>query len=68
MIESKELAGKVIRLCTLFADGPDGQDLQIDFTDGTSFAVSFRSSVDLEARCLQNDGGEPKVLKDYTPG
>jgi hypothetical protein len=66
MIECKELAGKIIRVCTLFEDGSDGPELQIDFTDGTSFTVGLRMKVSLEAKCLQNEGGEPKVLKDYT--
>ena len=66
MIECKELAGKVIRVCTLFDDGSDGPELQIDFTDGTSFTVGLKTQIVLEAKCLQNDGGEPRVLKDYT--
>jgi len=66
MIECKELAGKVIRVCTLFEDGSDGPELQIDFTDGTSFTLGLKTQVSLEAKCLQSEGGEPKVLKDYT--
>ena len=66
MMECKELAGKVIRLCSLFEDGSDGPELQIDFTDGTSFTVGLKTQVSLEAQCVRNDGGEPQVLKDYT--
>lgn len=66
MIECKELAGKVIRLCTIFEDGSDGPDLQIDFTDGTSFTLSLKTSVSVEAKCLRAEGGQPQVLKDYT--
>jgi hypothetical protein len=66
MIECKELAGKVIRLCTIFEDGSDGPDLQIDFTDGTSFTVSLKTDVSIEARCIRDEGGQPQVLQDYT--
>jgi hypothetical protein len=66
MIECKELTGKVIRQCTIFEDGSDGPDLQIDFTDGTSFTVSLKTDVSVEAKCLRVEGGQPQVLKDYT--
>lgn len=66
MIECKELAGKVIRACTIFEDGSDGPDLQMDFTDGTSFTVSLKTDVTLEAKCILDEGGQPQVLKDYT--
>ena len=66
MIECKELAGKVVRLCAIFEDGSDGPDLQIDFTDGTSFTVSLRTAVSVDAKCLRGEGGEPQVLKEYT--
>ena len=66
MIECRELAGKVIHLCTIFEDGSDGPDLQIDFTDGTSFTVSLTTGVTIEAKSIRDDGGQPQVLKDYT--
>jgi hypothetical protein len=52
--------------CTIFDDGSDGPDLQLDFTDGTSFTVSLMSKVSVEAKRVRSDGGEPKVLQDYT--
>jgi hypothetical protein len=66
MIECQELAGKIIRLCTIFEDGSDGPDLQIDFTDGTSFTVSLKANVSIEVKCLRDEGGQPQVLRDYT--
>jgi hypothetical protein len=66
MIECIELAGKVIRLCTIFEDGSDGPDLEIDFTDGASFTVSLRTNVSIEAKCVRDERGQPQVLKDYT--
>jgi hypothetical protein len=41
-------------------------DLQIDFTDGTSFNVSLKTDLSIEANCLRDEGGQPQVLKDYT--
>jgi hypothetical protein len=66
MIDCKELAGKVIHLCTIFEDGSEGPDLQIDFTDGTSFTVNLKTNVSVEAKCLRVEGGQPQVLHDYT--
>lgn len=66
MIECRELAGKVIQRCTVFEDGSDGPDLQIDFTDGTTFNLSARSSISIEAKRLQNGTGEPTLLQEYT--
>lgn len=66
MIDCKELAGKVIHRCILFEDGSDGPDLQIDFTDGTSFTVSLTTDVTIETKSIRDDGGHPQVLKEYT--
>lgn len=66
MIDCKELAGKVIRVCTIFEDGNDGPDLQMDFTDGTSFTVSLKTNVTIEVKSIRDDSGQPQVLHDYT--
>lgn len=66
MIECKDLAGKVVQACTIFEDGKEGPDVQLDFTDGTSFALNLRTKASIEAKCLSNDGGEPQTLRDYT--
>lgn len=66
MIECKELAGKVVRLVTLFEDGSDGPEVNIEFTDGSLFSVSLINKTILEAKHTLDEGGEPQVLKDYT--
>jgi hypothetical protein len=66
MIECREIAGKVIRLCTIFEDGSYGPDIQIEFTDGSSFTLCLKTDVSIEAKYVQNEGGQPQVLKDYT--
>ena len=47
-------------------DASDGPDLQMDFTDGSSFTVRLRVNATIEAKSIRNDGGQPVVLKDYT--
>ena len=66
MIECKELSGKVIRVCHLYEDGVDGPEVQIEFTDGTSFVTGLKVEVSFEARYLRSDGGGSTILKDYT--
>ena len=66
MIECKELAGKVIRVCHLYEQGIDGPELQIEFTDGTSFVAGLQIQVSLGAKYLRSDGGGSNVLKEYT--
>jgi hypothetical protein len=48
MIECKELAGKVIRLFTIFEDGHYGPDIQIEFTDGTRFSACLKTAISIE--------------------
>jgi hypothetical protein len=66
MIECKELAGKVVRLFTIFEDGSYGPDIQIEFTDGTSFSACLKADISIEAKHTLDEGGQPQVLKDYT--
>ncbi len=67
MIECKELVGKVIRNCKLYEEGSDGPELQIDFTDGTSFVAGLKTEVSLDAKYLRSDGGGSRILKEYMP-
>jgi hypothetical protein len=66
MINCKELAGKVIQAVTLYEDGDDGPEVSIDFADGTNFNVCLNNRVTLEAKITKDEGGQPRVLKDYT--
>ncbi len=67
MIECPELAGKVVRTLTLYEDDSDGPEVCIEFTDGVVFSASLNVAATLEARCTRDEGGQPLVLKDYTP-
>ena len=66
MIECRELAGKVIRDCSIYEEGSNSPEVLIEFTDGTTFSVCLKSSVSMEAKVIQDAGGEPQILKEFT--
>jgi hypothetical protein len=66
MIDCKDLVGKIIRSVTLFEEGNDGPEVSIDFEDGSNFNVCLGVKMTLEAKWTLDEGGQPKVLKDYT--
>jgi hypothetical protein len=68
MKECKELADKVVRKATLFEEGDYGPEVNIEFTDGSSFNVCLNASLktQVEAKLILDEGGEPRVLQDYS--
>lgn len=66
MIQCRELAGKVIRDCTIYEDGSNSPELLIEFTDDTTFSVCLRTSVSVEAKSIRDEGGEPQILRIFT--
>ena len=66
MIPCKELSGKVVRLVTIYENGTYGPEVHIEFTDGTVFSACLKTNVSIEAKCIRDDGGEPRVLQDYS--
>ncbi len=65
MIECKELAGKVVHQVTIFEDGEYGPEVNFQFADGSNFNVCLKSAI--EAKLTLDEGGQPQVLKDYSP-
>jgi len=65
MIECKELTSKVVRSLTVYEDGTYGPEVHIEFTDGTAFSACLKSTI--EAKYTRDEGGEPRVLRDYSP-
>jgi len=65
MIECTAIAGKTIRDCTIYEDASTGPEVLIEFTDGTTFSVSLKQSVSVEAKCIRDEGGEPQVLNVF---
>jgi hypothetical protein len=66
VIDCKELAGKVIRGCTIYEDGSDGPEVLIEFTDETAFSVCLRTTVSVEAKCIRDEGGQPQIVKAFS--
>lgn len=64
MTECKELANKVVRKITLYEEGDYGPEVNIEFTDGSSFNVCLKTAI--EAKLTLDEGGEPRVLKNYS--
>ena len=66
MVECKEFVGKVISSFTIYEDNSDGPEICIEFTDGTVFSSCLKTSTSLDARMTRDDGGRPRLLKDYS--
>ena len=66
MTSCDELAGRTIRSCSLYEDGPYGPEVMIEFTDGTIFNTCLKTSATLEAKLLQKTGDEAELLRDFS--
>lgn len=66
MVICEEFAGKTIEKFAIYEDSIDGPEISIEFTDGTVFTTSTKTSTALEAKLTRNEGGHPRVLKDYS--
>lgn len=64
MTECKELANKVVQKVTLYEEGDQGPEVNIEFTDGCNFNVCLKTEI--EAKLTLDEGGEPRVLKNYS--
>ena len=60
-----EVEGKTIRSMRMTVTSSAETDLQIDFTDGTSFSSSTCPKVGFEAELYIGGTGEPQILKRY---
>jgi hypothetical protein len=67
MIQCKELSDKVVRLVTIYEDGTYGPEVHIEFTDGTTFSACLKTNISIEAKYIHDQGGEPCILRDYSP-
>lgn len=66
MVDCKEFVGKVVHAFTIYEDSADGPEICIEFTDGTVFSACLKASTSLEAKMTRDDGGRPRLLKDYS--
>ena len=66
MVECQEFVGKIVSSFKLYEDSIDGPEICIEFTDGTVFSSCLKIASALEAKVMRNDGGHPRLLKDYS--
>jgi hypothetical protein len=64
-IQVPEAEGKTIRSMRLTLTSSAETEIQIDFTDGTSFSSSTCARVDFDAELYIGGSGEPQILKRY---
>ncbi len=60
-----EVEGKTIRTMRLTLTSSAETEIQIDFTDGTSFTSSTCPRVEFDAELYIGGSGEPQIIKKY---
>ncbi len=63
--ECSTLSGKTIKTLNIFRATTNGTEIQIDFTDGTSFNCLVSNRTEIEANLSLCGAGEPQVLEQY---
>lgn len=58
-----EFVGKTVASFTIYEEGPDGQEVCIEFIDRTVFSSWLKTSTTLEAKMTRDDGGNPWLRK-----
>lgn len=66
MVECQEFIGKVVSSFKLYEDSIEGPEICIEFTDGTVFSSCLKITSAMEAKVMRNEGGHPRLLKDYS--
>ena len=66
MVVCQEFIGKTISSFTIYEDSIDGPEICIELSDGTVFSSCLKTSTTLEAKVTRNEGGHPRLLKDYS--
>ncbi len=64
-IQVPEVEGKTIRSMRLTLTSSAETEIQIDFTDGTSFTSSTCPRVEFDAGLYIGGSGEPQIIKKY---
>ena len=64
-VECTELSGKTIRTLRIYKDLDHATEIQIEFTDGTSFSCSVCQSAAVTASLFRGGVGAPEILRDY---
>jgi hypothetical protein len=66
MVTCKEPVGKTVASFTIYDEHADGPEICVEFTDGTVFSASMKTSTKIEAKLTCDEGGRPRLLKDYS--
>jgi hypothetical protein len=64
-IECSGLSGRTIKTLNIFRATTNGTEIQIDFTDGTSFTCLINNRTEIDASLSLCGPGEPHVLERY---
>ena len=68
MIECKELAGKIIRVCRIDKDASNGPEIHMKFSDGTTFSICLKTDISIETTGSPSDNSQPRlILADNKP-
>ena len=65
-IECPELSGKTILALRVLQSQADGDEVLIDFTDGTSFSCCLVTKSVVTASLFRPSAGTPEVIRSYT--
>ena len=65
--ECPELAGKTIYAVRVYENSDQGNEVVIDFTDGTAFSCSLETKCAISAVHFRPSDGNPEVLRSYRP-
>ena len=60
-----EVEGKIVRSMRLMLTSSAQTEIQIDFTDGTSFSSSTCPRTEFNAELYVGGAGEPQIIKRY---
>lgn len=64
-VECPELSGKTIQALRIHKDTGDGTDVQIELTDGTTFACSLSHQLSVRASLYRGGVGTPQTIREY---
>ena len=64
-VNCPDVVGKTVKSLKLYSTLKTLEEIIVEFTDGTSFAVSCESHLTAKASLMRTGSGAPEVLKSY---
>ena len=64
-VECPDLSGKTIQRLQVFRNTGEGAEVQIEFTDGTSFSCAVSHPMTVKASLYKGGIGTPQIVRDY---